>query len=300
MNESSKSGCFDFGGIKGYMLDVFNKDAQKWMKEIITRNLIDQGFDGWMTDFGEWYEGASMLKGEDAHNRYINQWIQLNSELISQNERELFFFHRAGVRNVASLSQFQWYGDQTVNYGLNDGLPSVISAMQSSGFSGLPPGHSDIGGYTALRFWFVPKLERTEQLIHDWMRLEAFTPVFRTHEGLNPNDNLQVYSSDSLAKAFVFYSDINKALKPYFKKYIELYRKNGFPIFRHPVMMHDSNLSDYSVYIGDDIVLIFDAKNTDQLEGFLGFLNEDHRVSVFIRKESLALQLLSAFLINKK
>jgi len=37
---------FDYGGIKGYMLDIYNEDAFEWKKGIIKTNLTDNGFKG--------------------------------------------------------------------------------------------------------------------------------------------------------------------------------------------------------------------------------------------------------------
>jgi alpha-glucosidase len=294
-NKERRSGCFDFGGIDGYMLDVFQEDARKWMKEIIQNNLVENGFSGWMADFGEWFSAENMTLGQDDHNRYLSLWIQLNHEIVNASTEELFFFHRSGLRGSAHHSQLSWLGDQTVDYGMNDGLPSVITAMQSSGLTGLPPVHSDVGGYTALKVPFFRNVLRTEEVMLDWMRLEAFTPVFRTHEGLLPEDCLQVYSSDTMAQAFAFFSQVHRALQPYFESCLQDYRTKGIPLFRHPILMNQLPDSNHEVYVGPDIILAYSDQPLPNREGFVLFTWGENRLYVFIREHSAADQLLAPY-----
>jgi len=47
------------------------------------------------------------------------------------------------------------------------------------------------------------------------MQLAAFSPVFRTHEGNQPNRTLQVYSNDDMVKAFAFWSNVYRVLADY-------------------------------------------------------------------------------------
>ena len=56
---------------------------------------------------------------------------------------------------------------------------------------------SDIGGYTSVNFQFGPKILRSYDLLLDWMKLEAFTPVFRSHEGILPDDTVEFLQDGS-------------------------------------------------------------------------------------------------------
>lgn len=71
------------------------------------------------------------------------------------------------------LSQVSW---QT-----NDGIKSSVVGLLSSGISGIPFNHSDIGGYCGVDMPFL-KYKRSEELLLRWMELNAFSVVFRTHE----------------------------------------------------------------------------------------------------------------------
>lgn len=295
-NPKKRNGKFNFGGIKGYMVDLFQSDARQWMKNIIKQNLIDKEFDGWMADFGEWLDAENMLKGSNDHNQYLNLWVALNSEVVHEHDTDLFVFHRSGVTGTAKHTQLSWLGDQTVDYGLNDGLPSVITAMKSSGLSGLPPVHSDVGGYAAIHVPLLPAVHRNNEVLIDWMRLEAFTPVFRTHEGLSPERSIQVYSNDSIARAFGYFSKINNALQPYFEKCIEEYRLNGTPLFRDPILMKHSSMNNYEVYVGEDILIVFSEESVDEKGGFSQINYGKNKVYVFIRDDSSPIELLDGLL----
>lgn len=75
-----------------------------------------------------------------------------------------------------------WAGDQNVDFGVGDGLPSTIVAASSMGMSGTGLTHFDIGGYTT---YGTLGLVRTEELLLRSAEMAVFTPMMRTHEGIN-------------------------------------------------------------------------------------------------------------------
>ena len=90
---------FDFGGMKGYMLDLFDEEAFQWMSNIIQVEMISKGFDGWMADFAEWYP----LHYEDRlnyalrkHIEYPELWAKLNNEVAIKSGKDLYIFNRSG------------------------------------------------------------------------------------------------------------------------------------------------------------------------------------------------------------
>ncbi len=253
---------FEFGGIKGYMIDLFKNEAFQWMKNIIQTNLVNQGFSGWMADFAEWYpigdDSDIMIQMLKMHNEYPVLWSKLNYEIITENsEKELFFFNRSGGMKTEQYSSMMWAGDQMVDYSAEDGLGSVFDAYLSASYSGLPMIHSDVGGYTSVKKPLIKNYLRTELLLKDWMLLEAFTPVFRTHEGLLPEDNIQVYSDSATINSFKRFSDINHTLLPYFQKLIQERNEKGIPIIRqinHAVK--DFETTNPGFCVGNNIIII--------------------------------------------
>lgn len=253
-NELGETERFKFGGMTGYMLDIFNPAAYGWMKNIIKTNLIENGFDGWMADFGEWYpieKGNLFAASAEKHNQYPVIWAKLNREVISESGKELIFFNRSGGYDTWKYSNMMWLGDQLTDYSKDDGLPSVFNAYLSSANSGLPWVHSDVGGYTSVNKTLIKKVVRDENLLKDWMLLEAFTPVFRTHEGLLPNDNVQVFDHENIAKIFARFTKIHRDLIPYFEKYSS---QNFSILFAH---LENDLGGDYAFKIGNDLIIAY-------------------------------------------
>ena len=269
IKENTIAKKFEFGGIKGYMIDLFNEDAYNWMKKIIKTNLVDKGFSGWMADFAEWFpidnDQEFILENIKQHNEYPVLWAKLNYEIIIENDnKEILYFNRSGGKGTEQYSSMMWAGDQMVDASIEDGLGSVFDAYLSSSYSGLPILHSDVGGYTSIKKPFIKNYLRNEKLLKDWMLLEAFTPVFRTHEGLLPEDNIQVYSDSSIIHIFKKFSDINHALLPYFEELIEQKNKNGTPIFKEI----EHNIKDFKTdnpgfCVGNQIMIIHQIQKDD-------------------------------------
>jgi sulfoquinovosidase len=255
-----------FGGFKGYMLDLTNPDARTWIKDIIKRNMIGNGLSGWMADFAEWLPFDALLHSgidpKDYHNRYAADWALVNREAIREAGREgdIAFFSRSGWTGSAGISTLFWAGDQMVSFQEHDGLPSAINAMISSGLSGIQLNHSDIGGYTAINYPIVKKYLRDKELLFRWIEFEAFTPVFRTHEGLLPNDMIQYYTDDESQRFFARFAKIHKHLESYFRQLVEEAAETGIPVIRHPwlVCPDDPECLDtqHQFVVGDDLLVL--------------------------------------------
>ncbi len=224
-------------GFPFYTVDLTHPEARDRMKKIIRENMIENGLRGWMADFGEWLPLDCVLHdGTPArifHNRFPEEWAKLNQEAIKNagKEEEISFFCRSGYNESARYAPMFWMGDQMVNFGRHDGLPSVFTAILSSAVSGIPINHSDIGGYTSNTFPIVRSV-RMKNILLKWMYLNAFTPIFRTHEGLVADKNLQVYDSPELVNQFAQAGKIHALLAPYFLELTENFKQTGEPILR--------------------------------------------------------------------
>ena len=255
-----------FGGFKGYIIDLSNPEAWDWIKDIIKTNMIGNGLSGWMADFAEWLPFDCKLHSgqnpKDYHNRFAADWAKVNREAIEEAGKlgEVVFFSRSGFTGSSGISTLFWAGDQLVDYGPNDGLGSAITAMLSSGLSGMSLNHSDIGGYTALKFPFFKNYLRDKEVLQRWIELEAFTPLFRTHEGLLPNDMVQYYTDSATQEFFARFGKIHKELEPYFKTLIKEASETGIPVIRHPwlVCPNDTNClnTEYQFFVGDDMLVL--------------------------------------------
>ena len=88
------------GDFSAAMVDLTNPGARKWIKGVLKENLLREGASGWMADFGEGLPYDAVLhSGESAaeyHNRYAEEWAEVNREAIREagREDEVVFFKR--------------------------------------------------------------------------------------------------------------------------------------------------------------------------------------------------------------
>ena len=220
------------------MVDLTNPDAYEWYKGVIQDNMIALGMGGWMADFGEYLPTDCVLfSGEDPellHNRWPAIWAGLNRKAIEEAgvSDEVFFFTRAGYTDTCKESPMMWTGDQHVDWSMDDGLPSVIKATLSLAMSGYGITHSDVGGYTT-----VMDMTRSKELLLRWEEMNAFSPLFRSHEGNQPSRNAQFDDDEELLAQLALTSRVHAALKPYLRELEAENSERGVPVMR-PLFYH--------------------------------------------------------------
>lgn len=220
------------------MVDFTNRAAWDWYKEIIKKNMIGIGMSGWMADFGEYLPVDCVLhSGEDpelVHNRWPALWAALNREAIEEADagEEVFFFTRSGSAGTIPNSPMMWTGDQHVDWSVDDGLPSVIPATLSLAMSGFGITHSDVGGYTT-----ILSMTRSKELLHRWMELSAFSPLFRSHEGNQPSRNVQVDGDEELLNQLATMTRVHARLGERLSALCQEARTTGMPVMR-PLFFH--------------------------------------------------------------
>ncbi len=223
----------DFGEFDAGVVDFSNPDAAEWFsEEIIGKQMIDFGLDGWMADFGEYLPVDLRLHTGDPmeqHNQWPVHWARVNADAVASRGRtgDALFFMRAGFTGVQAYCPLLWAGDQSVDFSRHDGIGTVITAALSAGLVGNAYSHSDVGGYTSLH-----GNVRTEELLFRWYELGAFTPVMRTHEGNRPDDNLQIDSTPELLRGFARWSRVHAALAPWVRHLCAEASATGLPAQR--------------------------------------------------------------------
>ena len=241
------------------MIDLSNKEAYDWMKGIIKKNMIDFGLSGWMADFGEYLPTDCVLaSGEDpelVHNTWPARWARLNREAVEEAGKlgEILFYTRAGHTGTLKQSVMMWNGDNHVDFSIDFGLPSVIPAMLSLTCCGFGLSHSDIGGYTTFF-----SLKRSEELYMRWCEMNAFTPLMRGHEGLNPDLNAQFDASEEVLRHGAKFGKIHKALKPYLKDAVKYNAEKGVGVVRPLFFYYDEQpayTEAYEFLLGRDILV---------------------------------------------
>ena len=245
-------------------VDLTSPEARTWIKSVIKEELIDNGASGWMADFGEGLPYDAVLSsGADPrsyHNRYAEEWAEVNREAIREagREEDVVFFNRSGYSRSPGYSTLFWLGDQLVSWDKHDGIKSAVTGLLSSGLSGYSLNHSDIGGYTAID---NPLLEyhRSKELLMRWTELAAFTVVFRTHEGNRPEVNHQIYSDEETLGHFSRFARVYAAWRPYRTELVSEAAERGLPVVRHPFVHYPRDPEvyglDYQFMVGSELMV---------------------------------------------
>ena len=244
-----KSTTFDAG-----MLDLTDPAVVRFIKETLIRdNMLALGISGWMADFGEYLPTDCVIhEGEPAalHNVWPVLWAKINREAIEEFGRgDEMFFSRSGYLGVQEYAPILWNGDQHTDWTKDYGMPCVLPASFSLGFSGVPLVHCDIGG-----FFSFGKLKRDPELVVRWMEMCAFSPLMRSHEAIRPWANAQPYDEAVLPYA-VQLTKLHGTLKPYLKQLLAD-AKEGIPAMR-PDFWEAGRFAEsrdpYAYFLGDDL-----------------------------------------------
>lgn len=153
-----------------------------------------------------------------------------------------------------------WAGDQDVDWGVNDGIKSVITIMGHMGLSGYAHQHSDLGGYTTILTYDGFNVTRSAELLGRWGELAAVSSaVFRSHEGNIPQVNQQFYTNTRNYDYYAYNARMFVSLAPYRRKILETEAATkGWPLLRPPVMYHTNDMkaraiSYQSFYLGPSL-----------------------------------------------
>ncbi|NLH50230.1 MAG: alpha-glucosidase [Myxococcales bacterium] len=239
----------------GSLLDVTNPQAGAWFQDF-ARRAIDLGMRGWMADFGEWLPYDAVLDNGAApttHNLYPTLWHRLNREALEEAypDGDYVLLTRSGFSGEQRVAQIVWAGDQEASWDPYDGLPTVVTAGLTIGLAGIPFFTHDIAGFSG-----GPS---TQELYLRWTELGAFTPVMRTHEGLQKLENHNFDSDPKTLAHFTRFAKIHAALFPYFAQLANEARAMGLPLIRHTELVDPDWAESLQAHgqwmIGDDLLL---------------------------------------------
>ncbi|NDJ84838.1 MAG: alpha-glucosidase [Chloroflexi bacterium] len=234
------------------LIDFTNPEAWNWYMQVVSEQVVGAGVTGWMADYGEALPYDAVLYSDDPaarmHNRYPELWASFNQAVIQENglAEEGVFFMRSGYRASPHYTTLFWLGDQLVDWHEHDGIKTAVVGLLTSGLSGYSFNHSDIGGYTTITHP-VMDIHRSEELLLRWMELNAFTSVFRTHEGNQPEQNVQFYSNDTTLSHFARFAQVYNAWEFYRRELIEEAATTGLPVVRHPFIHYPDDPAVYEL-----------------------------------------------------
>lgn len=269
---------------KAGIVDLTNPLAYQWYKEIIKKHMIGLGMSGWMADFGEYLPTDAVIYEGDAelvHNIWPTLWAKCNHDALMESNKkdDIFFFSRAGYTDTIKYTNSMWSGDQHVDFSKAYGLPSVITSTLSMAATGIGIAHSDIGGYTTLLH-----MKRNVDLMKRWTEMNAFSPLFRCHEGNKPNMNVQFDHKDVIDH-FSRMSKIFTSLSPYISDIKNEYYEHGTPVIR-PIFYHydeDIFFDINDCYMFGPDLLIAPIIKSNSMQRTVN-LPDDHWIHLFTKK----------------
>jgi len=199
----------------------------------LLQDAVDDGYDGWMEDFGEYTPDDSVSAdgrpGSEEHNLYVTLYHRTARAFSATAPRPLARFNRSGGTGTAAQAQIVWGGDPTTGWGF-DGLASALRNGLSMGLSGVSLWGSDIGGYFALS---VP--QTTPELERRWIELGFVSGVMRTEAdgfSLTASPRAQIFDKDVLP-VWTRYARLRTQLFSYLAAAGREYDRSGLPILRH-------------------------------------------------------------------
>ena len=252
--------------IRAGRIDLSNPGARLWIKQIIKEEMIGKArASGWMGDFGEALPfDAQLYQGADPnfwHNHYAEAWAQVQREAIDEtgHGEDILFWNRSGFSSSPRYSTAGWLGDQLQTWDEFDGIKTAVVGLLSGGISGFSVLHSDTGGFVAAELKDYPVIARSKELLLRWMELNAFTALFRTHEGLIPSISAQVDTDTETLAHLARFALIFKSLASYRKMLVDEASKLGHPVVRHLCLHYpdDPNVHElrYQFMLGSDFLV---------------------------------------------
>ncbi|MBX6353438.1 MAG: alpha-glucosidase [Thermoflavifilum sp.] len=256
---------FQYPNFTASLIDLTNPSARQWLEQVMLQELVGNGFDGWMADFGEELPlsvtTADGSSGLTLHNLYPVLWAQVNRDVLQAAglAGKGLVFMRSGFSPSPGVITDLWLGDQLESWDPDNGLPSAVTGLLSAGLSGFTMVSSDVGGYTSLTqfpFHYV----RDDELLMRWMELDAFTTLFRSHEGNQPDKNVQVYSNPDvmaeLRRCVILFRD----LAPYREQLMQQAAATGVPVdrpmfFEYPEDPVAWQVADQQFMLGPDVIV---------------------------------------------
>ena len=245
------------------VVDFTNPAATKWWQGLIN-DALEDGYDGWMEDFGEYVPPDAMMAdgrpGIAAHNEYCTDYHRASHELTSV-VRGLDFaqFVRCGYTGTARYARIVWGADPSTDDSKADGLGAAVTQGLSMGLSGVAYWGSDIGGYHAL----FTGGQTGPELLTRWLEFGAFSGIMRTEADGYAFDNsvrAQVWDPD-VRPTWRLFAKLRTQLFPYIWQAAETYRETGMPIMRHLSLAYpgDSAIyrpdAEYEYLFGPDLLV---------------------------------------------
>lgn len=220
----------------GSPIDFTDAGARAWFQAQL-QALVDDGggvIGGFKIDDGEGTfvplnaAYADGRRGDEMRNGYTIGYHEAAYAVLGADG---ILFSRSGYVGAQAYPGC-WSGDNEPNFGVENGLPSVIVAGQSAAMSGYAIWGHDVGGYQDVNLSSTP-----ENLFMRWAQFGAFTPIMQMHRQVALEMQYPwSFGPDGLAN-YREYARLHTELFPYVYSYARVAQDTGLPIIR-PLVLH--------------------------------------------------------------
>jgi alpha-glucosidase (family GH31 glycosyl hydrolase) len=222
-------------------IDFTAPGAQEFWDRLMSE-LVEDGHDGWMEDFGEYTpldsHHANGMTGEQMHNHYPVPYHRAGWEFARRQSRPIARHIRSGWTGVHPYAQIVWGGDPTTDWGY-DGLASAMTNALTMGLSGISTWGSDIGG-----FFSLGNRQLTPELMIRWIQFGAVSGVMRTKHGgvsIPPRGERPQPWHREILPHWRRYAKLRTQLYPYIVAHDRTYRRTGLPLMRHLALAYPND-----------------------------------------------------------
>ena len=196
-----------------------------WWEQRVREILLNDNFDGWMEDFGEWVHDTDRfgagVNGRKMANLNPLFYHKITYEIARKAKPDVVPFVRSGYAGSQGYTRVVWGGDQFPNWTEDYGLPSVVRAGITAGLSGFAVWGPDIAGNGY-----------SKELWTRWVEFGALTPIMRNHRWDKPEGSVDLWYDGQTVETFRRYARLHVSLFPYFYTYANEAAKTGLPVMR--------------------------------------------------------------------
>jgi alpha-glucosidase len=217
-------------------IDFTNPEGRALYRRLIDEAL-DNGYDGWMEDFGEYTPTDARLHdgttGLESHNPYTVAYHCTSTEHTKKRRgADLAVFVRSGYHGIQPCARAVWGGDPTEDWSCADGLCAAVHQLLNMGLSGVAYQGSDIGGFHAIA---NPRAD--DELTVRWAQVGFASGVMRTQANgysfLSDRSRRSQVWSPAVKPIWRRYAKLRTQLFPYLAAASAEYQRSGMPIARH-------------------------------------------------------------------
>jgi sulfoquinovosidase len=237
------------------IVDLTNPLAIAWYQGWL-KSALDDGWDGWMYDFGEYVAEDAVfyngMNGMQAHNLYPLLMQQVANDVLEKEKKgDYLIFVRSGYTGTGGLVPDVWAGDQSTDFGDANGLPAALVGALNAGMSGIPIWGSDISGYH-----FVANPPPDKELYLRWTEVGGFSgDMHDENEGAGPpgvssSVRWQIWDDQESQDVYRNYASYKTRMIPYVRVAVNEARARGTPIMRHLYLLYPTDPNVYT--IGDE------------------------------------------------